>query len=89
MTGGTGDEYEYSESGSPYGASDIWKVYVVKVNPQGELLWESVYGSNSENNAGEYLGLTTDGGYIIGSDSDSAGKENYEPNNFGFMKISP
>ena len=45
------------------------------------------YGSNSENNAGEYLGLTNDGGYIIGSDSDSAGKENYAPNNFGFMKI--
>jgi len=87
ITGGTGDEYEYSESGSPYGASDIWKVYLVKVNPKGKTVWEAVYGSNTANNAGEYLGLTRDGGFIIGSDSDSAGKENYKPNNFGFMKI--
>ncbi|MGB5847182.1 MAG: hypothetical protein WBH40_01775 [Ignavibacteriaceae bacterium] len=88
IVGGTGDEHKYSESGSPFGASDIWKVFLVKVNPDGELEWQSVYGSNTDNNAGEYLGLTNDGGYIIGTDSDSAGKENYEPNNFGFMKIS-
>jgi len=42
IVGGSGDEHEYSESGSTSGASDIWKVYVVKVNPRGELLWESV-----------------------------------------------
>jgi len=88
ITGGTGDEYDYSESGSPYGASDIWQVFVVKVNPEGTLLWQAVYGSNTENDAGEYLGLTGDGGFIIGTDSDSAGKENYKPNNFGFMKIA-
>jgi hypothetical protein len=89
IVGGTGDEHEYSESGSPYGDSDIWKVYLVKVNANGELLWHTVYGSNTENNAGEYLGLTRDGGFIIGSDSDSAGKDNFKPNNFGFMKIAP
>jgi len=88
IVGGTGDEYEYSESGNPFGASDIWKVFLVKVKHNGELEWQSVYGSNTDNNAGEYLGLTNDDGYIIGTDSDSAGKENYEPNNFGFMKIS-
>jgi hypothetical protein len=87
MTGGTGDEYRYSESGSPYGSSDIWKVYVVKVNRDGELEWEAVYGGNNANNAGEYLGLTKDGGYIIGSDSDDAGADKFRPNNFGFMKI--
>jgi hypothetical protein len=89
ITGGTGDEYEYSASGSPYGTSDIWKVYLVKVDHKGDLLWQAVYGGNHDNNAGEYLGLTNDGGYIIGSDSDDAGKENLEPNNFGFMKIAP
>ncbi len=89
IVGGSGDEYKYSESGSPNGASDIWKVYLVKVNPKGEMLWESVYGSNTNHNAGEYLGLTSDGGYIIGSDSDSAGKDDLKPNNFGFMKIAP
>ena len=87
IVGGTGDEYPYSESGSPDGSSDIWKVYLVKVDKDGKTLWEGVYGSNTENNAGEYLGLTSDGGFIIGSDSDSAGKDNFEPNNFGFMKI--
>ena len=89
IVGGTGDEYEYSASGSPDGDSDIWKVFLVKVNSKGDLLWQGVYGGNHDNNAGEYLGLTRDGGFIIGSDSDDAGAENFEPNNFGFMKIAP
>ncbi|NIO85107.1 MAG: hypothetical protein GTN68_31620 [Candidatus Aminicenantes bacterium] len=87
IVGGTGDEYEYSESGSPFGDSDVWQVYVVKVNSEGELFWQAVYGSPTENDAGEYLGLTHDGGYIIGTDTDSAGKEKLKPNNFGFMKL--
>jgi hypothetical protein len=89
IVGGTGDEHRYSESGSPFGASDIWKVYLVKVNNKGDLQWQGVYGGNHDNNAGEYLGLTKDGGFIIGSDSDDAGAENFRPNNFGFMKIAP
>ena len=36
-------------------------------------------------NAGEYIGLTTDGGYIVFTDTDSAGT--MRPNNFGFMKL--
>jgi len=87
IVGGTGDEYEYSASGSPMGSSDIWQVYLVKVNSRGKLLWQGVYGSTTENDAGEYLGLTRDGGYIIGTDTDSAGKDKFKPNNFGFMKI--
>jgi hypothetical protein len=88
IVGGSGDEYDYSESGSPDGASDIWKVYLVKVDKNGKLQWQSVYGGNYDNNAGEYLGLTNDGGFIIGSDSDDAGADKLRPNNFGFMKIS-
>ena len=88
IVGGTGDEYEYTASGSSLGDSDIWQVYVVKVNSEGKKLWEAVYGSSTENDAGEYLGLTRDGGYIIGTDSDSAGKDNFKPNNFGFMRIA-
>jgi hypothetical protein len=87
IVGGTGDEYPYSASGSPHGTSDIWKVFLVKVDAKGELEWQDVYGSNTDNNAGEYLGLTRDGGFIIGTDSDSAGKNKFRPNNFGFMKI--
>ena len=87
IVGGSGDEHPYSASGSPDGASDIWKVFLVKVDPAGKLEWQAVYGGEYDNNAGEYLGLTRDGGFIIGSDSDDAGKDNFRPNNFGFMKI--
>lgn len=47
-----------------------------------------MYPSDSAgNNAGEYLGLTEDGGYIVFVDSDS--HEPPVPNNFGFLKIEP
>ena len=85
IVGGTGDEYPYSETGSPRGPSDIWQVYLVKTDPEGNMLWEGVYGSPDQHDAGEYMGLTSDGGYIIFVDADSAG--DMEPNNFGFMKI--
>lgn len=90
MCGGNGDETEsFSESGSPFGPSDIWQVYLVKTDAQGNLEWQSCYGSTKHHDAGEYLGLTRDGGYIIAVDADEAGSESYEPNNFGFMKIAP
>lgn len=85
MVGGSGDEYSYSASGSPYGPSDVWVVYVVKTDGNGDLLWEGIYGSNSANDAGEYIALTNDGGYIVFVDTDSAGA--MSPNNFGFMKL--
>jgi len=87
LVGGTGDEYPYSESGSPFGDSDIWQVYMVKVDKNGKTIWEAIYGSPTANDAGEYMDLTSDGGYIIGTDTDLAGLENFEPNNFGFLKI--
>ena len=77
LVGGTGDEYPYSASGHAKGKSDIWQVFAVKVDPNGELLWEAVYGSPRSHDAGEYLGLTQDGGYIIGTDSDSAGESEF------------
>lgn len=86
LVGGTGDEYAYSASGHPRGSSDTWMVYAVKVADDGELKWEEVYGSARYDDAGEYLGLTKDGGFIIGTDSD-IGAENFAPNNFGFLKI--
>lgn len=90
MCGGNGDETRaYSQSGSPFGPSDIWQVYLVKTDAGGNLLWESCYGSTSMHDAGEYLGLTRDGGYIIAVDADDAGADEYDSNNFGFMKIGP
>ena len=89
LVGGTGDEYSYSESGHNKGRSDIWQVFLVKVDGNGTTVWEEVYGSSRSNDAGEYLGLTSDGGFIIGTDSDEAGADQYEPNNFGFLKLGP
>lgn len=87
IVGGTGDEYPYSAKGHPRGSSDIWQVYLVKTNGQGDTEWEGVYGSPDEHDAGEYLGLTSDGGCIIFVDADDVGE--MEPNNFGFLKIGP
>lgn len=89
MAGGTGDEYDYSESGHPTGVSDEWKAYVVRTDDNGDLMWEAIYddGPDAGNNAAEYIGLTSDGGFILFNDSDSTGE--MAPNNFGFMKLSP
>jgi hypothetical protein len=88
ICGGSGDEYAYSADGHPSGGSDEWKAYLVKLDGNGQLLWEAVYPSESVgNNAGEFIALTDDGGYVIFTDTDSAFPP--EPNNFGFMKITP
>jgi hypothetical protein len=87
MVGGTGDEYRYSESGHPGGRSDLWRAYVVKTDADGNLMWEGLYGELEGNNAGEYINLTSDGGYIVFTDSDTAGSMG--SNNFGLMKIAP
>ncbi|MHC4116455.1 MAG: hypothetical protein ACYSWO_03000 [Planctomycetota bacterium] len=87
VAGGTGDEYEYSESGHPKGRSDLWLAYVVKTDANGNLMWEGLYGSLKGNNAAEYINLTSDGGYVIFTDSDTAGA--MAENNFGLMKITP
>jgi hypothetical protein len=87
MVGGSGDEDDYSASGHPGGRSDIWKSYVVKTDAKGNLQWQAVYGDPVGNNAGEYINLTRDGGYVIFTDSDTAGA--MESGNFGLMKLSP
>jgi hypothetical protein len=88
IAGGSGDEYGYSAGGHASGPSDEWKVYIVKTDSMGNMLWEGVYPANSVgNNAGEFIALTDDGGYIIFTDTDSQIPP--EPNNFGFMKIAP
>jgi len=88
ICGGSGDEYSYSESGHPAGSSNEWKIFLAKTDSLGNTLWKDVYPSTSAgNNAGEYLGLTDDGGYIVFVDSDSHSPP--EPNNFGFLKIEP
>ena len=90
LAGGSGDEYDsYHGSGHPAGPSDEWKVYLVRTDGEGNLLWEGIYPAAADvgNNAAEYIGLTRDGGYIVFVDTDSQTPP--EPNNFGFLKIAP
>ena len=93
MVGGTGDEYSYSDTRSSFESSDIWMTYMVKTDANGILEWEGLYPrsttpGNLPGAAGEYLGLTSDGGYIIFTDTDAFwGTIGSEA--MGFMKIAP
>jgi hypothetical protein len=88
IAGGSGDEYPYSASGHPAGPSDEWKAYLVRTNGKGNILWEGIYPTRSVgNNAAEYIGLTSDGGYIVFIDTDSQTPPS--PNNYGFLKTAP
>jgi hypothetical protein len=87
VIGGTGDEYRYSAAGHPFGPSDLWLAYLVRTDANGDVLWQGLYGDLDGNNAGEYIALTRDGGYVVFTDSDTAGSMGEE--NFGLMKIAP
>jgi len=88
IAGGSGDEYAYSKCGHPAGCSGEWKAYLVKTDSLGNRLWEGVYPTSPVgNNAAEYIGLTSDGGYIVFTDTDSESPPT--PNNYGFMKLAP
>jgi len=90
LAGGSGDEYDsYSGSGHPAGTSDEWKVYLVRTDGKGNLLWEGLYPATTDlgNNAAEYIGLTRDGGYIVFVDTDTQSPP--EPENYGFLKTAP
>lgn len=88
VAGGSGDEYEYSESGHPKGASDEWIVYIVKVDGDGKVQWEGLYGKvGAGHSAAEHINLTRDGGYVVFTDTDIHNSP--PPNNFGIMKLAP
>ena len=85
IIGGSGDEHLYSAAGHAMGPSDLWLAYLVKTDSLGNKEWESVYGERSGHNAGEYMDVTDDGGFIIFSDSDTYGT--MKNNSFGFIKL--
>jgi uncharacterized repeat protein (TIGR02543 family) len=51
-----------------HGRSDCW---VVKLDPSGEIQWQKLYGG-SDDDAGYSIQQTSDGGYIVAGDSESA-----------------
>ena len=74
MAGGSGDEDSgYSDCSHPCECSDVYVVEVVKTDSNGTMEWQGVYPctENPGNNAGEYIDLTSDGGYIVFADSDA------------------
>jgi len=90
IAGGSGDEdSKYSDCSHPAGCSDEWKAYLVKTDSSGNLEWEGVYPNEADvgNTAAEYIGLTSDGGYIVFTDTDCF-YDTVGSNAFGFMKIA-
>ena len=87
MTGGTGDHSDYSGTGHPNGTSDDWKILLSEFDKDGNMTSINVFGGGLDkgNDAGEFIDVTSDGGYIIFSDTDSKGLKG--PNNFGFLYI--
>ena len=87
VTGGTGDHSDYFGTGHPNGTSDDWKVLLSEFDKDGNMTSINVFGGGFDkgNDAGEFIDVTSDGGYIIFSDTDSKGSKG--PNNFGFLYI--
>ena len=75
---GTGDEYSIynRKCGNDGDRSNIWHVYLLKYDANGNLEWQKTYGGDGDW-AGEALDITQDGGIIIAVDDGS----------FGFLKI--
>ena len=87
VTGGTGDHSDYLGTGHPNGTSDDWKVLLSEFDKDGNMTSINVFGGGLDkgNDAGEFIDVTSDGGYIVFSDTDSKGSKG--PNNFGFLYI--
>ena len=80
IVAGTGDEYSYSgRCEDTEDQSDVWHVYLVKLNAAGAIEWDKTYSATDGNDwAGEAIALTADGGAIIAVDNGG----------FGFLKVS-
>merc|ERR1711884_922819 len=81
LLGGSGDEYAYSATNADGWSSDIWVSYLVVVDPQGNTLFQGVFGDKGGNSAGEYLSVDQQTGEVmIYVDADTIG-------GYGFMKL--
>ena len=81
LLGGSGDEYAYSATNADGWSSDIWVSYLVVVDPQGNTLFQGVFGDKGGNSAGEYLSVDQQTGEVmIYVDADTIG-------GYGFMKV--
>ncbi len=80
IVAGTGDEYGSYSQTNANGSSDVWRVYLVKYDANGNVEWQETYFENNGIDwAGEDVDLTSDGGAIVAVDDGT----------FGFLKIAP
>ncbi len=79
VVAGTGDEYSNYSACNDRGCSDQWHVYILRYDPDGNLVWETTFVNGGEDWAGEAIAFTNDGGLIVAVDN---GK-------FGFLKLLP
>ena len=68
--------YIISGASSSYGAGSA-DVYLVKINPDGDLLWEKTFGGSGGDD-GKSVQQTSDGGYIIAGSTASYGLGSYD-----------
>jgi hypothetical protein len=78
LTGMT-DSDNTGDVGPNHGGSDIW---VVKLNPAGDIQWQKVLGGNGVE-SGRSIYPTTDGGYILTGMTDSDNTGDVGPNHGG------
>jgi len=84
LLGGSGDEYSYTATNADGWQSDIWVSYLVVVDPQGNTLFQGVFGDKAGNSAGEYLSVDQQTGEVmVYVDADTIG------GGYGFMKLTP
>ena len=80
IVAGTGDEYSSYSECNDEDCSDAWRVYLIKYDSNGDLVWEmTLAGEENSDWAGEDICLTSDGGAVVAVDNGE----------FGFLKISP
>jgi hypothetical protein len=85
---GTGVEPELHPGDSA--RSKTWRVLVHRTGASGEQVWQTNYTTNDQlqNNAGEYIIATKDGGYAVYVDSQTYGPQG-NGGNFAVMKLAP
>ncbi|WGD35606.1 hypothetical protein [Olleya sp. YS] len=77
---------EDTDVSSNFGAADVW---VIKISPTGELLWEKTYGGENFD-VGRAIAVTNDNGFVIcGSSRSASGNltENQGQNDAWIIKI--
>ncbi len=87
LTCGTGVEPELHPGDSA--KSKTWRVLVHRTDESGVQMWQTNYTTNAQlqNNAGEYIITTSDGGYALYVDSQTYGPQG-NGGNFAVMKLA-